>query len=102
MSREVRWSNDALTDFSDQVAYIAADNPSAARRVADAIDRTARALGEMPTGRPGRVTGTYEKPVKGLPYIVAYSLTQAHGEEVVAIVRVIHTSRNWSAETWPS
>lgn len=101
MKRAVRWSADALTDLSGQVAYIASENPSAARRVADAIDRTALALGDMPIGRPGRVTGTYEKSVTGLPYILAYAITQTGGEEAVAIVRVIHTSRNWSAEEWP-
>ena len=66
MSRPVRWSNDALADLAELVAYIAADNPSAARRVADAVDKTALALGDMPIGRPGRVTGTYEKSVIGL------------------------------------
>ena len=101
MSRPVRWSADALTDLADQVSYIAADNPSAARRVADAIDRTALALGDIPIGRPGRVTGTYEKSVTNLPYILAYAITQTSGEEEIAIVRVIHTSRDWSAEEWP-
>lgn len=52
MSRPVRWSSDALTDLADQVTYIAAENPSAAHRVADAIDKTALALGDMPIGRP--------------------------------------------------
>lgn len=101
MSRPVRWSIEALEDLADQVSYIARDNPAAARRVADAIDRTALALGDMPTGRPGRLTGTYEKSVTGLPYIIAYVITQASGEEVVAIVRVIHTARDWAAERWP-
>ena len=101
MKRSVRWSTDALTDLADQVAYIAAENPSAARRVADAIDKTALALGEMPIGRLGRVMGTYEKSVTGLPYILAYAITQAGDEETVAIVRVIHTARDWSAEKWP-
>ena len=101
MSRPVRWSNDALADLAEQVAYIATDNPSAARRVADALDRTALALGDMPIGRPGRVTGTYEKSVTGLPYVVAYAITQTGGAEKIAIVRVIHTSRDWSAEKWP-
>ena len=101
MSRPVRWSIEALDDLADQVAYIARDNPSAARSVADAIDRTAFALGEMPTGRPGRVTGTYEKSVTRLPYILAYAITQERGEEVVAIVRVIHTARDWASERWP-
>jgi len=58
-------------------------------------------LGDMSTGRPGRVAGIYEKSVTGLPYILAYAVTQAGGEEVVAIVRVIHTSRDWTAERWP-
>jgi len=60
VNRSVRWSLNALSDLADQVTYIAADNPTAARRVADAIDRTALAIGDTPTGRPGRVTGTYE------------------------------------------
>jgi len=101
VSRPVRWSNDALADLAEQVAYIATDNPSAARRVADALDKTALALGDMPIGRPGRVTGTYEKSVTGLPYVVAYAITQTGGAEKIAIVRVIHTSRDWSAEKWP-
>lgn len=101
MSRPVRWSIEAQDNLADQVAYIARDNPAAARRVAAAIDGTAVALGDMPTGRPGRVTGTYEKSVTGLPYILAYAITQAGGEEVVAIVRVIHTSHDWTAERWP-
>ncbi|MEI4263181.1 type II toxin-antitoxin system RelE/ParE family toxin [Roseovarius sp. D0-M9] len=94
MKRQVHWSTDALGDLVDQVTYIAADNPSAARRVADAIDTTALTLGDMPTGRPGRVTGTYEKSVTGLPYILAYTITQVGNEEAVAIVRVIHTARD--------
>lgn len=101
MSRPVRWSKDALADLAEQVAYIATGNPVAARRVADALDKTALALGDMPTGRPGRVTGTYEKSVTGLSYIIAYAITQTGGAEEIAIVRVIHTSRDWSAEEWP-
>ena len=100
MSRPVHWSIEAQNDLAEQVSYIARDNPAAARRVADVIDRTALALGEMPTGRPGRVTGTYEKSVTRLPYILAYAITQTGGKEVVAIVRVIHMSRDWPAEEW--
>ena len=95
MRRPVRWSTDALADLTDQLAYIASENPSAARRVADALDRAALALGDMPTGRAGRVTGTYEKSVTGLPYVITYALLLQGGVEAVAIVRVIHTSRDW-------
>jgi plasmid stabilization system protein ParE len=84
------------------VDYIAKQNPSAARRVAERIDRTGRLLGEMATGRPGRVTGTYEKVVPGLPYILAYRLVErSDGSEAVVIARVIHGARKWLPEKWP-
>lgn len=101
MRRPVRWSTDALADLTDQLAYIASENPTAARRVADALDRTALALGNMPSGRIGRVTGIYEKSVTGLPYVIAYALMLHDGAETVSIVRVIHTSRDWPDKGWP-
>jgi toxin ParE1/3/4 len=98
--RAVEWSRDALDDVKEQVAYITADNPSAARRVADRIRDTGVALGARAIGRPGRVAGTYEKLVVGLPYIVAYSITIKSGRETISILRVIHTARDWPAEEW--
>ena len=74
MTRPVQWSRDALDDLKAQVAYITAEDPEAAQRVADRIRATCDALGEMATGRPGRVSGTYEKSVTRLPYIIAYGL----------------------------
>ena len=102
MRRPVRWSSDALSDLADQIAWIAADNPAAARRVAAVLDQATLALGDMPTGRRGRVTGTYEKLVTGLPYILAYVIAGTGEGEEVAIARVIHTSRDCPAEGWPS
>lgn len=101
MTRPVQWSRAALDDLKKQIAYIAADNPDAARRAADRIRETSAALGEMTTGRPGRVTGTYEKSVAGLPYIVAYAITAKAGRETVSILRVIHTARDWPPGEWP-
>jgi toxin ParE1/3/4 len=99
--RSVEWSRDALDDVKEQIAYITADNPSAARRVADRIRDTGVTLGARATGRPGRVTGTYEKPIVGLPYIIAYSITSKHGREVISILRVIHMARDWPVGEWP-
>ncbi|QPC91805.1 type II toxin-antitoxin system RelE/ParE family toxin [Mesorhizobium sp. INR15] len=101
MTRAVQWSREALDDLKQQLAYIAADNPAAAGRVADRIRDTGAALGKMPTGRAGRVSGSYEKVVTGLPYIIAYSLTAPVDREVISIIRVIHTSRDWQPEDWP-
>jgi toxin ParE1/3/4 len=102
VSRSVTWSREALDDIKKQAAFIAQDNPAAARRIADRIRDVGKALGEMATGRPGRVTGSYEKSVARLPYIIAYELRTIAGRECVVIVRVIHTSRDWPAEEWPN
>lgn len=101
MKRPVIWSRSALDDLKAQMAYIAAENPAAAQRVADAIRAAASALSDIPTGRPGRVTDTYEKSVTRLPYIIAYAITSSPAGEAIAIVRVIHTARDWPAEQWP-
>jgi toxin ParE1/3/4 len=100
--RRLVWSDKARQDFRKIIAYIAERNPPAAVKVADRIDHAARDLAAMPTGRRGRVSGTYEKPLPDLPYIIAYSLeTTSAGDEVLAVLRVIHGARNWPAETWP-
>ena len=101
MTRRVSWSRDALDDLRAQVIHIAADNPAAARRVREILGRTAAALSDMPTGRPGRVSGTYEKSVPGLSYIIAYAVTGDTDHGAVTIVRVIHTARDWQSESWP-
>lgn len=101
MKRPVTWSRAGLNDLKEQIAFISRDNPAAARRVADRLNEAAQALGEMATGRSGRVTGSYEKSVGRLPYIIAYELRSIAGRESIVILRVIHTSRDWQEEAWP-
>lgn len=98
--KKTEWSNDALDDLEKQVVHIARDNQDAARKVAKRIRETVDSLGQFATGHPGRVSGTYEKSVTQLPYIIAYALS---GDgSTVTILRVIHTSRNWTANQWPA
>jgi toxin ParE1/3/4 len=88
--------------MDSMAAYIAADNPTAALKVLDRIEQAGEKLGQMAIGRPGRVTGTYERSLSRLPYIIAYALqTSPSGRERVVILRVIHTARNWPKESWP-
>ena len=98
--RPVVWSLEAHRDNLEILRYIAEDNPLAAERVVDAIEEAGNKLGEFATGRPGRVSGTYEKSLARYPYIIAYELRQVAGRDSVVIVRVIHTSRDWPAEEW--
>lgn len=99
MTRRVLWADSALADLLHQIRHIAADDPDAAQRVARRIRETGAALGAFATGHPGRVRGTYEKTVAGLPYIIAYALTD--GDRAVSILRPIHTARDWREEDWP-
>ena len=100
--RRVVWSQDALDEFDALVAYIARNNPAAALKVADRIEEAVGNLAAMPTGRRGRVAGTYEKVLPGLPYIIAYALeTTPAGDEVLAVLRVIHGARRWPEGRWP-
>lgn len=99
--RPVVWSEEARQDYFEILRFIAADNLFAAEKVVDAIEAAGDRLGHFATGRPGRVTGTYEKLVTGLPYIIAYAITSRKDGGMVSILRVIHTSRNWPAGEWP-
>jgi toxin ParE1/3/4 len=64
--RFVQWSRDALDDLKSQIAYIAGDNPAAARRVVARIKATGAALGEIATGKPSRVSGCKACPAPAL------------------------------------
>lgn len=88
----VRWTHKALDNLEDAVEYIAADNPTAASEVAQKIWDTAQLLEEQPgMARPGRISGTRELIITGLPYILPY----IEKEGVIFILRVMHTSMKW-------
>jgi toxin ParE1/3/4 len=99
VSYRVDWAVAALADLQSQILHITADNPEGAERVAKAIRATGDALGDFATGHPGRVSGTYEKSVRRLPYIITYAITD--DDTAVSILRVIHTARDWRDEDWP-
>jgi plasmid stabilization system protein ParE len=80
-------------------AWIAKDSPEAARsvtsRIFDAIDR----LAEFPgLGHRVKVEGTREWPVRGLPYIIVYTLDQEHGGEappqLLTVIGVFHGAQD--------
>ena len=89
---EIRWSEAAKEDLLGIHSFIAKNNPGAAERVGRKIVSLVLRLPEHPRrGRPGRVGGTRELMVSGTPYVVVYAI----GEDVIAIVRVLHGARRW-------
>ena len=89
----LHWTKLAERDLDEIAAYVETDNPAAAARVVlEIVDQVESLLLEHPAiGRPGRVPGTRELVVRGLPYIVAYRVR----DNSVESLRVLHTSRRW-------
>jgi plasmid stabilization system protein ParE len=48
------------------------------------------------------MTNMYEKPVPGLPYILAYEIADhREGQPIIFILHVIHAARDWPPDSWP-
>ena len=87
------WSPEAIDDLIHIQHYIAKDDPGSANKVVLTIMTLLNTqLPEFPhCGREGRVTGTLELVVPGLPYIILYRVLQ----NTIEIIRVYHSSRRW-------
>lgn len=88
----VKWTSRARGDLYSVEAYISQDNPTAAAETVLKIIAAIELLPEFADmGRPGRVPGTREFLIPGLPYIIPYRVTSS----TIVILRVYHTSRKW-------
>ena len=88
---EIHWLKRALANLDAEAAFIARDNPAAAR-VVQAIATAVESLAQHPAlGRPGRIEGTRELVVPDTAYLVPY---RACGH-AVEILRVFHGARKW-------
>jgi addiction module RelE/StbE family toxin len=88
----VRWSLPAVDQLCAIRSYIAQDSPDAANRIAAKILSATDKLVQFPSiGRIGRIAGSRELIISGLPYIVTYRVL----DEVIDVASVIHTSRKW-------
>jgi toxin ParE1/3/4 len=85
---------DAAYDDLDRIyAWIANDRPRSAGSVIDRILESATRLGRFPyLGHVGRVPGTYEWVVPGLPYIVVYTVNADDNE--ITVVAVFHGAQD--------
>ena len=88
---KIAWSPEAIEDLVSLRAYIAEDNPAAARRTVQHIVASIEQL--LPDNpridRAGRVPGTRELIIPRTPYIVPYRLQRT----TIQILRVYHAAR---------
>lgn len=92
---QLRYSRRADNDLFDLAEYIAQDDVGAALRTRDEIERQVEHLKAFPDmGRAGRIAGTRELLIAGLPYIVIY---REQRSDTIEIVRVLHGAQQWPA-----
>jgi len=72
--------------------YLAQDDFDEAERVVRAVVEAVYSLQKFPhRGRPGRVGGTLEFLVPGLPYILVYAVM----ENEIRMLQVLHQKQQW-------
>lgn len=86
---QIRWTRKSLENLNAAVDYIAKESPANAQKVAQKIWDSVQLLKTQPgLGRPGRIAGTRELIIGGLPYVVPY----LEHEGKIVILRIMHTS----------
>jgi addiction module RelE/StbE family toxin len=81
----------AESDLEHVRDTIILENPAAAEKVQQAITKAIELLRFFPyLGRRGVLTGTREKTIKSLPYIVVYRVQ----DEELIILRIFHGAQN--------
>jgi toxin ParE1/3/4 len=87
---KIKWVPLALNDLDEAAEFIARDNRKAADRVVKRIWDAVQVLAGQPhVGRPGRLHGTRELVVTGIPFIIPYRVV----ENTVQVLRVLHGKR---------
>lgn len=93
MAFKLIWAPSARFDIKDIVAYIAEDNPSAAKRFMKNLFQTVERLGDFP--KSGRVVPEFgDNSIREIirrPFRIVYLLNQS--KRTVEIVRVWHSAR---------
>lgn len=91
----IRWTKKAEADLTDQCDHIAKDDPTLAAKIGADIFETIRGLSDFPfRGRPGRVDGTRELVLAGLPWIAVYAVT----DSAIVILRLLHGAQAYPPE----
>lgn len=88
----IRWLRSATRTRFEQLDFIAAENPHAAVRLDEEIERQIDLLTQYPRmGREGRVKGTRELVLARTPFLAIYRVKGRR----VEILRILHGAQQW-------
>ena len=94
----LRYTAEAREHIAEIYNCIGDRSPAAATQVVARIRSAAERLTEFPRiGRIGRVPGTHEWVVRGLPYIIVYEIGVIDPDEIL-ILAVFHAAQNREQE----
>jgi len=89
---KIRWSKEAESDVEAIFEFISRDKLEAAIRTERRIYEAAPILEMFPElGRSGRLSGTREFRVSGLPYVIVYRVV----DDVIDLRNVVHFAQSW-------
>ncbi|MDK9719702.1 MAG: type II toxin-antitoxin system RelE/ParE family toxin [Rhodospirillales bacterium] len=89
---KVRWTGKAEDDLTVQCDRVASEDTVLAGRIGGEVLMRVGGLADHPyRGRSGRVDGTRELPLPGLPWIAVYAVE----EDTVVILRLLHGAQSW-------
>jgi toxin ParE1/3/4 len=92
---QIFWTLPAVEHLKEIRAHISQDSLAAASRVVRAIREQVKPHAQHPQmGRRGVIEGTRELVISRLPYLVVYQ----HKDEIVTVLAVVHTARNWAPD----
>lgn len=95
---KLRYTAEARGQIAGIYEYIKERNPIAATQVVARIRSAAERLTEFPRmGHVGRVEGTHEWVVRGLPYIIVYEIGAVDPDEVL-VLGVFHGAQDRERE----
>jgi addiction module RelE/StbE family toxin len=85
--KRIEFTKRFFRNLAAHEAYIALDNPVAAKKISGLIYKAAKDLEEFPLlGRAGEIAGTRELVLPKYPYTIIYRLTA----DKVRIIAVLH------------
>lgn len=88
----IRWTGKAEADLFQHCDHIAKDDLALARQIGREILSAIEGLADFPyRGRSGRVEGTRELILAGLPWVAVYAVT----ESAVVVLRLLHGAQDY-------
>lgn len=93
---KIRLMKAAIRDLREAQAYIAFDNPTAAKQVVIRLKKAVELIATRPDiGRPSADAKIREWSVPGLPFLIPYRVAG----DTLEVIRIWHTSRE-RPEKW--